>query len=101
MGRRSRTKLHHGTPPADAAEHGAFAFRTADLDPAGHVNNAVYWAVLEDELADLAVTDAVDAEIEHRSAMLAGRARVVAAGESRRWVLDGEGAVVASFVVAR
>jgi acyl-ACP thioesterase len=98
-GRRSRTRLHHPPePPPDAARR-PFAFRTTDLDAAGHVNNAAYWAVLEDELTEQPVDAPLDAEIEHR-AMATARGVEVHAADGARWVLaDGE--VVATYVLSR
>jgi len=97
-GRRARTKLYHpGTPPPDAVARASFTFRAADLDPARHVNNAAYWAVLEDELAEYGAGEPVDIEIEHRNATGPGPADVLADGKGGRWVL-ADGAVVATFV---
>jgi hypothetical protein len=60
----------------------------ADLDLAGHVNNAVYWEALEDELVAREPEAGLEAEIEHRAAAGAGEATVLAdgpcAGSSRR-----------------
>jgi acyl-ACP thioesterase len=95
MGRRTRTKLKQPEPPSDAAARD-FVFRASDVDQAEHVNNAAYWAVLEEELGDRPATGGIDVEVEHRSALLAGSARVLSA-EGGRWVLDGAGDVVASF----
>jgi acyl-ACP thioesterase len=47
--RRVSARLRHPAPEA-AAEVGRFRFRATDCDIAGHVNNAAYWAVLEEEL---------------------------------------------------
>jgi acyl-ACP thioesterase len=96
-GRRSRTKLYHeATPPAHAARRG-FTFRAGDLDPARHVNNAAYWTVLEEELAELPPDTAVDVEIEHRSAVAARPIEVFSAGDARWLVADGT--LVATFVL--
>ena len=45
-------RLHHGEPPAPAsgAEPQPFPLRFADFDVVGHVNNAVYWTVVEEVL---------------------------------------------------
>ena len=97
-GRRTRTKLRHPDPPAGAAAH-EFVFRASDVDQAAHVNNAAYWAVLEEELPELAASAGFDAEVEHRSALLPGAVRVLADGGGR-WVVDTAGDVVASFAIA-
>jgi acyl-ACP thioesterase len=44
-------KLKHPAPPADAKRR-PWPVRIADFDVFGHVNNAVYWSAVEDELAD-------------------------------------------------
>jgi acyl-ACP thioesterase len=97
QGRRTRTKLRHPALPGDAAARD-FVFRTSDVDPAAHVNNAAYWAVLEDELGERVAGDSIDAEVEHRSALLPGAARVLSS-DGARWVVDGGGEVVASFAI--
>jgi acyl-ACP thioesterase len=95
-GRRVRARLSHpGEPPEDAART-AWTFRAADLDMARHVNNATYWAIVEEELAGRHPGDGFRATIEHRAPGGAGPATVAAAG-GHRWVLDEEGAVLATF----
>jgi acyl-ACP thioesterase len=91
-----RARLHHPpAPPARAATSG-WTFRAADLDMARHVNNATYWAVAEEELAGRDPGDGFRATIEHRAPGGAGPARIAALG-SHRWVLDEDGAVLATF----
>jgi hypothetical protein len=80
-----------------AVARASFTFRAADLDPARHVNNAAYWAVLEDELAELGAGEPVDIEIEHRSSTGPGPADVLADATGGRWVAV-DGAAVATFV---
>lgn len=79
-GRRARTRLRHG-PPTAAAERLDWRFRSADLDVAEHVNNAVYWAVAE-ELMAAADPAGVDVEIEFREPARAGDALVLRDGGS-------------------
>ena len=92
-GRRVRARLQHGDPQPDAAEH-PWWFRATDLDVAGHVNNAAYWAVVEEHAT------ATFAEVEYRGAALAGEAVVRRDGE-RLWVCAPDGAVHASFALRR
>src|SRR4051812_49729232 len=49
-GRRVRARLRHPGAAPDGVETEPWRFRAADLDLADHVNNAVYWQVLEEEL---------------------------------------------------
>ncbi len=74
-GRRVRARLRHPAAPPDGAPRRPWRFRAADLDLAGHVNNAVYWQVLEEELVPAEPVAAVDAEIEYRAPGGAGRGR--------------------------
>jgi acyl-ACP thioesterase len=97
---RSRNVLD--ASPPDTATHGAWTVRLADLDVLGHVNNAVAWAVLEEEVARQAPGAAVTAaSVEYRSPIGAGVARldvaVATAGDDVGvWLSpDGEAAVVA------
>lgn len=99
-GRRVRARLRHRAMPPDRAQRSPWVFRVADLDLADHVNNAVYWQVLEEELiaASAPGPGRLDAEIEHRAAADAGEAEVAADG-AVRWVSAG-GDVVATIHVA-
>jgi acyl-ACP thioesterase len=95
-GRRVRARLRHpAAPPAEAPVR-PWRFRAADLDLAGHVNNAAYWQILEEELVPVD-PGAFDVEIEHRAAADAGDA-AVAAADGMRWVSAG-GEVVATIRV--
>jgi acyl-ACP thioesterase len=98
-GRRVRARLRHPPAPPAGAPVTPWRFRAADLDLAGHVNNAVYWQVLEEELVPAGPEpERIDAEIEHRAAADAGDAQVAAA-DGMRWVSAG-GEVVATIRVA-
>jgi acyl-ACP thioesterase len=98
-GRRVRARLRHpGEPPPDAPAR-PWRFRAADLDLAGHVNNAVYWQVVEEELVAAEPAGGVDVEIEHRAAGDVGEA-VVLAGEGWRWISAGGGEVLATVRLA-
>ena len=98
-GRRVRARLRHpAEPPAGAAAR-PWHFRGADLDLAGHVNNAVYWEALEDELVASEPSGGLAAEIEHRAAAGAGEATVLADGPMR-WITAPDGVVVATLTAA-
>jgi acyl-ACP thioesterase len=90
-------RLRHPEPPAEV-ERTRWAFRAADLDVAGHVNNSHYWEPLEERFADAAPA-AIDAEIEHRDPALAGEADVIEDGPGI-WIVGAEGALHASIQVA-
>ena len=93
-GRRVRARLRHpAEPPADASRR-PWRFRAADLDLAGHVNNAVYWQVVEEELVAAEPAGGADVEIEYRAAADVGEA-VVLARDGMRWI-TAHGRVVAT-----
>jgi acyl-ACP thioesterase len=95
-GRGASVRLRHDAPP-DGAPRTTWSFRAADVDVAGHVNNSHYWEPLEERLAG-SEPPAIDAEIEHRNAALAGPAALIDAGD-RLWIEAG-GRVCASIVLA-
>ncbi len=66
-GRRVRARLRHEGTPA-AARRRVWPTRVSDFDVVGHLNNAVYWDAVEDELARRD-GDALprSAELEYRS----------------------------------
>jgi acyl-ACP thioesterase len=96
--RRVRARLRHPAEPPEGASCRPWRFRAADLDLAGHVNNAVYWQVLEEELVAADPPVGLDVEIEHRAAGDPGEA-VVAAGDGMRWISAFGGAVLATVRV--
>jgi acyl-ACP thioesterase len=95
-GRHVRARLRHrGEPPTDAPAV-PWRFRAADLDLADHVNNAVYWQVLEEDLAGAGVPEPFDAEIEHRAPADVGEAAILRDGHML-WIADVDGEVLASL----
>lgn len=104
-GRSVSARLTHGDPPADAvARARPFPLRAVDLDLMGHVNNAVYWAIVEDRLAgDERLRRPHRVEVEHRRALGAGGTPEVVIAEVGGgvglWVLD-QSAVAASARLA-
>lgn len=86
-----------GAPPRD------WPLRVADFDTAGHVNNAVHWAVVEDELAVTGWLPSL-AEVEYQRAIMPGcLPRLVTDrqdGQRTLWLLDGQ-RVLASAWLAR
>ena len=98
-GRTVSSKLVHDDPPVGAPGT-PFPLRSVDVDLMGHVNNAVYWGVVEDRLGHSGRLQApVRVEVEHRRALDAAAAPSVVtlerAGGAKLWVLD-QSAVVAS-----
>ena len=81
----------------------AWPLRAVDFDTAGHVNNAVHWAVVEDELAAAAFVPSV-AEIEYHRAILPGCTPQLATerrdGETLLWLLAA-GRMLASVRLSR
>jgi acyl-ACP thioesterase len=98
-GRRIKGRLRHPPPPEDA-EPAPWWFRAADLDVAGHVNNAVAWTVLEEELLGGPEPAALDAEVEYRAAAQAGRHEIVR-DNGCAWVLAPGGEVHVSLLHVR
>ncbi len=88
-------RLRHPPPPDDAPRL-PWTFRAADVDVAGHVNNAVYWEVLDEEGE---IPPSIVVEAEHRAPAVAGPALVVRDGP-RTWVTGTSGEVHASFEVS-
>ncbi|MGH8976907.1 MAG: acyl-ACP thioesterase domain-containing protein [Acidimicrobiia bacterium] len=64
-GRRVRANLRHPPPPA-GVDASAWPLRATDFDVVDHVNNAAYWAPVEDELARRGGPRVTAAEIEFR-----------------------------------
>ena len=95
-GRRARSGLRHPPPPADA-ERSAWRFRAADLDVAGHVNNAAYLEPVEELYVGDAEPDSADLEVEFREPATAGEAHVLRHG-SAMWIAAPGGAVRASIL---
>jgi acyl-ACP thioesterase len=98
-GRRVRARLRHPSAAPGDASASTWRFRGADLDLAGHVNNAAYWEMLEEELAIAPDPPApYDTEIEHRAPADVGDVTVLRAGPMR-WIVDPDGTVLASLAV--
>jgi acyl-ACP thioesterase len=69
-GRTVSVRLSHPGPGPDAASR-PWPLRSADFDAAGHVNNTVHWAAVEDALTTAPWLPA-RAEIEYREPILPG-----------------------------
>jgi acyl-ACP thioesterase len=91
QGRSVSIRLSHPRPPAKP-EGGFWPLRASDFDPAGHVNNAIHWAAVEDVLAGLDwLPDG--AELEYHRPVLPGCDPYLAASheqdEVSLWLMDG------------
>jgi acyl-ACP thioesterase len=67
-GRKVSARLRHRPPSADAIRV-VWPLRATDVDIVGHVNNAAYWAAVEDELARRGHPRVRRAEIEFRAGL--------------------------------
>jgi acyl-ACP thioesterase len=87
--RRVLARLRHPRPGKVQSES-RWRFHRTDADIAGHVNNAVYWEPLEDELLGVPrVLEQVDAELEFRTPAQPGPMLILSSG-GRRWITDPE-----------
>ena len=94
-GRTVSARLSHPRPPAPEGQQAGgepWPLRAVDFDVSGHVNNAVYWAAVEDAVAGLGWLPAV-AEVEyHRPALPGCEPRLLRSPgdtEAWAWLLDG------------
>lgn len=92
--RKVKTGLHHPPPPHTATAR-PWTFRRADLDVAGHVNNAAYWQALEEDPPP--ESEPLHVEIEHRLPSSLQPATLLSA-DDRRWIVHEDGTVAASFL---
>jgi acyl-ACP thioesterase len=97
-GREASVRLSHPRPP-EGIPAAPWPLRAADFDPAGHVNNAVHWAVVEDVLAGLDWLPR-RAEVEYHRPVLPAAAPALAVshapGAVSLWLLDASGQRLAS-----
>ena len=91
--RRVSVRLSHPRP-AEPAGGRPWPLRAADFDTAGHVNNAITWAAVEDVLADRDGWLPRRAEVEYPRAILPGCNPVLATAEDdgglSMWLLAGD-----------
>jgi acyl-ACP thioesterase len=97
VGRRVSARLRH-PPPDTSPERSVWSFRATELDIAGHINNAAYWQLLEEELLSGPEPQRVDAELEYRTPCQPGE-KVLLRDGPRRWLLGEEGETHASFLL--
>lgn len=101
-GRVVSARLSHERPGADPGGR-PWPLRASDFDTAGHVNNAIHWAAVEDVLSCAGWLPRT-AEVEYHRAILPGCSPRLALSEreseSLVWLLDGE-RLLASALLAR
>lgn len=89
--RRVSARLRH---PAPGEVDGGmpWTFRATERDIADHINNAAFWQPLEEELLTAGTPDPerLDVEIEYRTPTQPGTKRVLAQGDYRWIVGDGD-----------
>jgi len=69
-GRKVSARLRHRPPPAPSdVIRAVWPLRATDVDIVGHVNNAAYWAAIEDELTRRGNPRVDRAEIEFRAGL--------------------------------
>lgn len=98
-GRRVTARLRHPLPNG-AEERSSWSFRATELDIAGHINNAAYWAALEEELLAGPELIHADAELEYRTPSQPGEKLLLRDG-NWRWIVGEAREVHASIVLAR
>jgi acyl-ACP thioesterase len=76
-GRLVNARLRHPPPPLGARGN-RWGLRIADLDLAGHVNNSIYWQLLEEEVEPpRGRSEPLETEIEYRAPAFGGAVMVV------------------------
>jgi len=90
-GRTVSARLHHDPPP-EGLPRIPWVPRFSDFDVLGHVNNAVYWAIVEEHL-DLDAPTAV--ELEYRGGIDRGQDVGVVTSPDALWIL-ADSAIAAS-----
>jgi len=86
-GRTVHPRLAHAAPPGNAAAT-PWPLRFSDFDVFGHVNNAVYWAVVE-ECFDLSAPTTMS--LEYRGGIDRGQRAEIVTSDHELWLLaDGD-----------
>ncbi|HWG74900.1 MAG TPA: acyl-ACP thioesterase domain-containing protein [Acidimicrobiales bacterium] len=96
-----RSKLGHPDPPPGGTVDRSVPLRLADLDMIGHVNNAIAWAVFEEEVVRAVPgAEVIEAEVEYRAAIESESDIIVRTAVDGRtvscWLVDQSGASQAS-----
>src|SRR5580693_8238273 len=95
-------RLAHPGPPEPAAGR-PWPLRAADFDTAGHVNNSIHWAAVEDELAGLDWLPG-QAELEYQRPILPGAEPELVTSqqpaELRAWLREGSQRLASAWLTA-
>jgi acyl-ACP thioesterase len=94
-GRTVSSRLTLPPPPADATRR-AWPLRPTDFDVLGHVNNSVYWAMVEDEPLMEGT-----AELEYRAAIDPGTSVALVSSGRERWLVSDAGVHAAARITSR
>jgi len=94
-GRHVDARLAHGAVP-EGARREVWTPRFVDFDVVGHVNNSVYWAMVEEHID---VVAPLTIELEFRGGIDRGQRVEIACADHALWML-ADGAVAASAQVA-
>ena len=101
-GRQVSARLSHPGLPGFAAAR-PWPLRAADFDTAGHVNNAVHWAAVEDALATMDWLPG-HAELEYHRPILPGAEPELMTsqepGELRTWLREGPQRLASAWLAA-
>lgn len=98
---RLSARLRHPSPPERPGRGYPWHFRAAECDIAGHVNNAAFWTVVEEEWLgepQRSEPEAIEVDVEYRTPAQPGEHRVLVDG-ARRWIVGPGGELHASIVV--
>jgi acyl-ACP thioesterase len=101
-GRQVSARLSHPGPPESATGR-PWPLRATDFDTAGHVNNSIHWAAVEDELARLDWLPG-HAELEYQRPILPGAGPELVTsqepGELRAWLREGPQRLASAWLSA-
>jgi acyl-ACP thioesterase len=101
-GRQVSARLSHPGPPGSVAGR-PWPLRAADFDTAGHVNNSIHWAAVEDGLAGLDWLPGL-AELEYHRPILPGAEPELVTsqdpGELRAWLRQGPQRLASAWLTA-
>jgi acyl-ACP thioesterase len=85
-GRTVSSRLTLPLPAGEAGERRPWPLRSTDFDVLGHVNNSVYWAIVEDDPIPSGV-----AELEYRLAIEPGTEVTLVVDGDLRWLVSAAG----------